>query len=492
MRQLKSASTVALIGLVLAACSETPVGPVEESGITEIVVTPGAAAAPRMPRPSKAVIAGVATINGASVGELTLSLSTCESGTSAALNVTFSVSGNQNGDGSFKVNRDWIYGASGWVGENPVTISIPNRTGNPTSHHDVALSISNTHWATSGTSTLEVSSFDITNTNGGHPNALNGEGTASIEVTFVDCVVPNTAPWLHVPKDFTAEATGPGGAAVSFRVRAYDREDGRLTDAVVCKEGDDVVQSGDTFALGEHVIDCSVEDSEGLETTKSFKITVVDTTPPDFLIDGQPLNDGHQVTVYATSPAGWALSLSELKITADDLVDGDLTDEIVCIPAEGSIIGLGVGEGFNTEVGCSVEDAAGNEATVSFFVNVTISPASLAGFIPPLRNAPGPYSSHKAGSAIPHKFLPVDIGGEPLLGIENDLRLVLTYVGNAAGQVDDMVQSDPSAGSTAWKFEDGHYHFNVKTPKGMTTGDWETEVSYRGVVLAATQFNIKK
>lgn len=164
---------------------------------------------------------------------------------------------------------------------------------------------------------------------------------------------PNTAPSLSLPADKTAEATGPGGASVSYVVSSNDAEDGPLTPS--CSP-----TSGSTFALGITQVNCSVTDSGGFTTSGMFNVVVVDTTDP---VVNLPPNQ----TVEATGPSGAAVSFSA---SASDTVDGSLA--VNCNPASGDTFPLGV-----TIVDCSATDAHGNQASGSFNVAVVDTTAPV-------------------------------------------------------------------------------------------------------------------
>jgi hypothetical protein len=173
-------------------------------------------------------------------------------------------------------------------------------------------------------------------------DAAGNEATGSFTVTVVD----TTAPSLDIPADITLEATSAAGAVANYSASAEDIVDGALSPT--CSPA-----SGSTFPLGITTVNCSVEDAAGNETTGSFTVTVQDTTAPALDL---PAN----ITLEATSAAG---AVANYSASASDVVDGALAP--VCLPTSGSTFALGT-----TTVNCSVEDAAGNEATGSFTVTV--------------------------------------------------------------------------------------------------------------------------
>lgn len=193
-------------------------------------------------------------------------------------------------------------------------------------------------------------------------------GTHTITATAVDAagnqtsqnfkfnVVDTTAPTLTPVANQTREATSAAGAAAFFAATATDLVDGFAS--VVFKESNTVVQSGDTFAIGNHTITASTSDAAGNLTSETFTINVQDTTAPTLT----PIADQ---TLQATSAAGAAAFFTT---TATDAVDG--TNPVVFtegnrVVRSGDIFGVGVHTITATAV-----DAAGNSATDIFEINV--------------------------------------------------------------------------------------------------------------------------
>ncbi|HEX3542138.1 MAG TPA: HYR domain-containing protein [Acidimicrobiales bacterium] len=164
--------------------------------------------------------------------------------------------------------------------------------------------------------------------------------------SFVVHVVDTTPPALSGPAGVTAEATGPGGAHVSFTVTATDVVDGTVP--VTCTPG-----SGSAFGLGTTIVSCSATDAHGNTGTTNLPVTVQDTTPPQLHLPSD-------VTVEATSPGGAAVSYNA---SATDLVDGTMAAS--CSPASGATFPFGT-----TTVNCTATDAHGNSANGSFKVTV--------------------------------------------------------------------------------------------------------------------------
>ena len=170
--------------------------------------------------------------------------------------------------------------------------------------------------------------------------------------SFAVDVNDSSAPVVTVPDAITAEATGPDGAAVSFTVAATDSVDGSRPVTCLLAFGT-TVNSGDTFALGSTTVACRATDTAGNIGTGSFSVRVVDTTAPHVTVP-------EDRTSEATGSTGAVVTYTA---TAADLVDGDITP--VCSQASGSTFPLG-----STSVTCTATDAAGNEGSASFGVDI--------------------------------------------------------------------------------------------------------------------------
>jgi hypothetical protein len=345
----------------------------------------------------------------------------------------------------------------------------------------------------------------------------------------------NTPPILTLPSDITAEATGPGGAEVSFTATATDLVDGDVE--VTCDPA-----SGSTFSLGETEVSCSATDAAGNTGYGSFKITVVDTTPPvvtvpdditeeatgpsgavvTFTASAEDIVDdpltptcdpvsgstfplgGTEVTCSATDAAGNTGSASfnvtvvdttppdltlpsnievlatgpdgavvNFSATATDLVDG--TVAVICSPASGSLFPIGT-----TTVNCSATDAAGNAASGSFTVKVKLS---LYGFYQPVDM--DKLNTVKGGSTVPLKF-EIFAGDTELTDTSYVQSLEAQKVTCDAGLPEDTIEMT-ATGNTSLRYDGiaGQFIYNWQTPKGagicylvtMTTIDGSTLVA---------------
>ena len=175
--------------------------------------------------------------------------------------------------------------------------------------------------------------------------------TGHFSVTVQD----TTPPVVTVPSDMALEASGATGAVATFASSATDMVSGTVV--TVCTP-----VSGSTFPLGTTSVSCSATDAAGNSGSKSFSVTVKDTTPPLIAAHADQ-------TEEATSAAGAIVSYSSPATT--DAVDG--TSTAVCLPASGSSFPFGP-----TPVTCNAMDAAGNHALpVTFTVTVTDTTAPV-------------------------------------------------------------------------------------------------------------------
>jgi hypothetical protein len=168
-------------------------------------------------------------------------------------------------------------------------------------------------------------------------------GTASATVRIVD----TTGPTVTVPALIEKEATGPGGAAVSYTATATDTVSGSLTPTCL-------PPSGSTFGITTTNVTCTATDAAGNTGSATFDVTVGDATQPVVTVPDPIETD-------ATGPDGAVVTFTA---TASDTVSGSLT--ATCTPASGSTFGF-----TTTSVTCTATDAAGNTGTGSFTVTVT-------------------------------------------------------------------------------------------------------------------------
>jgi len=188
-------------------------------------------------------------------------------------------------------------------------------------------------------------------------SAQDGAGNRSTD-SFTVTVRDTTAPALFVPGDLTAEAASAAGAAVSFAISAFDTV--TSSPSVGCSS------SSGMFPLGTTMVNCSAQDAAGNTSYGSFTVTVQDTVPPTLTMPAP-------ITASTTSASGRVISFTT---TATDAVTASPT--VNCTPASGSNFPVG-----DTVVTCAAADAAGNVATGTFPVAVTMQtpppPVALPG-----------------------------------------------------------------------------------------------------------------
>ena len=190
-----------------------------------------------------------------------------------------------------------------------------------------------------GSTTVNCSVSDSAN------NISNGSFTVIVQDT--------TAPVLTLPSNINSQATSIAGVIVNYSASASDVVDGNLPASCL-------PASGNTFALGDTVVNCSAIDGAGNTSSASFMITVEDVIAP---ILNLPAN----VSQEASSSAGAIVNYSA---TSSDAVDGSLIPD--CLPVSGSTFAVGT-----TTVNCSVMDNSNNTTTGSFTVSITDTGAPM-------------------------------------------------------------------------------------------------------------------
>jgi Flp pilus assembly protein TadG len=157
--------------------------------------------------------------------------------------------------------------------------------------------------------------------------------TASVSLTIV--IEPRTPPNLVIvsPVDGAYYARA---SAIAFSGVATDAEDGDISASIVWSSDlDGVIGTGanvssSTLRVGTHVITASVTDSDGMTTTLSISIRVVDDRPP-------------VVTILSpTSGASYNMGVTiNFSGTAIDATDGNLTSQLVWRSSIDGQIGTG-------------------------------------------------------------------------------------------------------------------------------------------------------
>jgi Big-like domain-containing protein/K319-like protein/HYR domain-containing protein len=193
---------------------------------------------------------------------------------------------------------------------------------------------------------------------------------------------------IKVPSNKLVEATGKNGASVSYSVSATDASGKKIT--VDCNPA-----SGTIFPIGTSEVLCN---ADGSSTTKSFSITVRDTTPPTVFVPSD-------LILEATGPLGRTVNFNS---NATDVVDGPLS--VTCDPPSGSTFPLG-----QTKVQCNATDSAGNRGTNDFIITVrdTTPPETTLGNV-----SVGWLGGIKIDESTPSNDINFDFNGTDLVGIE--------------------------------------------------------------------------
>jgi HYR domain len=195
---------------------------------------------------------------------------------------------------------------------------------------------SGTHFPV-GTTTVSCSATD----GSGHE----GQTSFAVVITLID----GQPPTLTVPSDQAAEATGPGGAVVTFSVTANDNAD--PSPDINCSKA-----SGSTFPIATTTVTCVATDASGNSSGPgSFDVTVRDTRNPSLSL---PSNQ----SLETSSSGGATFTYSA---SATDIVDGSIG--VSCNPPSGSVFPVG-----STTVNCTATDSHANSTSGSFTVAVAL------------------------------------------------------------------------------------------------------------------------
>jgi predicted metallo-beta-lactamase superfamily hydrolase len=294
--------------------------------------------------------------------------------------------------------------------------------------------------------------------------ATDSHHNTSAPGTFKVTVVDTTPPTLSLPANFTAEATGPTGAAVSYTATASDLVDGSVS--VNCSPA-----SGSTFALDTTTtVNCSAHDVHGNTATGSFTVSVVDTTGPS-------LNLPANITTTAATNSGKVVTYTA---SATDLVDGSVA--VTCTPASGSTFSVGT-----TTVNCSATDSHSNTAHSSFTVTVNYN---FTGFFQPVDNLPT-LNSVKAGSAVPVKF---SLSGNQGLNIFTAGYPTSNVALCDASASEDLIEATVTAGNSSLNYDAtaDQYVYVWKTDKAWAGSCRQLRVKLADGSLHAANFKLTK
>lgn len=179
---------------------------------------------------------------------------------------------------------------------------------------------------------------------------------------------------INTPPTVSIDSPLPGstveeGTILSLQASANDLEDGNLSSSITWSSSlDGALAANTTLSIGTHIISASVKDSGGLAATDSitFSVTAAVNTAPSVSITS-PTND-------STAEEGTAL---QLKATANDLEDGDLSSSISWHSSLdgsiGNLVTLSVG---NHLITATATDSDGVSSSDEIFISITAAQAT--------------------------------------------------------------------------------------------------------------------
>ena len=281
-----------------------------------------------------------------------------------------------------------------------------------------------------------------------------GANTTMAEFRFeIRDTVP---PVVTVPADVVAEATGPSGAIVNYPAASF-------ADTVGVASSSCTPASGSTFALGTTTVTCSATDAGGNSASKSFTVTVRDTTPPTLSV---PAN-------IATSTSGTKATVN-YQVTATDNVGVVLS----CTSASPGVTSSDLTKGGSFPVGtstvaCTATDAAANSVAKSFTVTVTANGLLYSGL-------DGVYAN---GSKSINSSVPLDFGfiGSSGSRVDSPLAQPLVKVFSSgktcvAGTLGTLIASYPGSSDYRYSASSRNWQFNWKTT-GRSAGCYNITVT---------------
>jgi hypothetical protein len=296
-------------------------------------------------------------------------------------------------------------------------------------------------------------------------SASDAHHNAATPTTFHVTVRDSTPPVIAAHADVTVEATGPGGALVTYAAPA--------TSDVVDGNGlaSCAAASGSQFPIGTTTVTCTAVDVAGnAATPTTFHVIVRDTTAPVIAFHAD---------VTATATGNSSANVTYTLPTATDIVDGSVA--VTCTPASGSSFAVG-----STTVNCAATDAHGNTGHGSFKVTVSYP---FAGFFRPVDNLPV-VNTVKAGSAVPVKFS---------LGADQGLNIFATGYPKSApmacsGAVQDAVEETVTAGGSSLSYDPvaGQYIYVWKTDKAWAGTCRQLQVKFADGSVQLANFSFTR
>jgi uncharacterized protein YjbI with pentapeptide repeats len=211
-----------------------------------------------------------------------------------------------------------------------------------------------------------------------HPSDV---GTLSFPV-----IVQDTTPPTITANNVIPEATGPGGATVIYSATASDLVDGNIVLTGSGPTNYCTPASGSQFILGPTTVTCYATDSHHNQATKSFTVTVKDTTAPTITApsDITQVATGTYTPVTLGTPTG-----------VSDLVDPHptVTNNVSTVAPNGFPVG-------ETDVKWTATDFTGNSKSVIQKITITSNvPITLTAPVDINAQATGPLTQVNLGTA---------------------------------------------------------------------------------------------
>jgi rhamnogalacturonan endolyase len=160
-----------------------------------------------------------------------------------------------------------------------------------------------------------------------HPSYFLGNGmTTPPAPNIITSIVP---PTLNAPADLVIEATGPDGAIANYAATAFDLIGTPLPVTYS-------IQPGNLFPIGTTQVSVSTTDVYGTTVTKTFNVTVQDTTAPTF----------NSLTASPNVISSRNHKMVAVAITADvtDVVDPSPVTRIISVTSNEPENGTGDGD----------------------------------------------------------------------------------------------------------------------------------------------------
>ncbi len=409
--------------------SGTPsdIGPIEATGPSGAVVTYTDPTATDIVDGTDAVTCSPASGSTFALGDTTVTCNAADAHGNHSTPTTFTVKVQDTTPPTLTVPGDITKEATG---PNGATVNfIASATDLVDPHPTVTCSPDSGSTFPLGTSTVSCTAKDRSN-------------NTSAPQTFRVTVQDTTPPTVSSPADITAEATGPSGAVVTYTGQsANDLVDGSV--AVSCSPA-----SGSTFPIATTTVTCTASDNRGNTGSKTFKITVQDTTPPT-------VTPPADITTGPTNGTGAIVTYSGASAT--DIVDGPFTP--TCTPASSSQFGFGT-----TTVTCSATDSHHNTGSATF--KVTVTGFTFIGFLAPVNN-PNTVNTGKATRTYPVKWQLTGANGSYIgdLSAIKSVTYKSTACNNFTNDPTDGLETS-STGNTSLRYDStaNQFVYNWATP----------------------------